>query len=104
MTIYYGKNIEEFERIDDLQWKGLRIIQNSICFVLGQMPYCCPILPRIRKGDKVVDLGTGTVSFPFTGGRMEDACIYGLEIQPDMVEMANRSILLNQLQSKSKNY
>ena len=62
------------------------------------VPFC-----GIRKGDKVVDLGTGTGIIPvLLAGRMEDACIYGLEIQPDMVEMANRSILLNQLQSRVK--
>ncbi len=95
--------MREFERIDDLQWKGLRIIQNSNMFCFGTDAVLLSHFAGIRKGDKVVDLGTGTGIIPvLLAGRMEDACIYGLEIQPDMVEMANRSILLNQLQSRVK--
>ena len=54
----------------------------------------------IRKGDRVVDLGSGTGIVPILlSGRMEDAQISGVEIQPDMVEMAGRSIMLNGLGS-----
>lgn len=38
--------LKEFERIDDLQFKGLRIIQNSKRFCFGDMLYYCPILPE----------------------------------------------------------
>lgn len=93
--------LNEFERIDDLQFKGLKIIQNTKKFCFGTDAVLLSHFAGIRKGDKVVDLGTGTGIVPILlAGREEYAQIYGIEIQSDMVEMANRSIRLNNLESR----
>ena len=90
----------EFERLDDLQYKGLRIIQDTRKFCFGVDAVLLSHFADIKKGDRAVDLGTGTGVLPILlAGRMPDAEIYGMEIQPDMVEMANRSIRLNGLES-----
>ncbi len=90
----------EFERLDDLQYKGLRIIQDTRKFCFGVDAVLLSHFADIKMGDRVVDLGTGTGVLPILlAGRMPDAEIYGVEIQPDMVEMANRSIRLNGLES-----
>jgi tRNA1(Val) A37 N6-methylase TrmN6 len=91
----------EFERIDDLQFKGLRIIQNTQKFCFGTDAVLLSHFAGIKKGDKVADLGTGTGIIPILlAGRMADAEICGIEIQQDMVEMANRSVQLNNLESR----
>lgn len=94
-------NLKEYERIDDLQFKGLRIIQNSKRFCFGTDAVLLSHFAGIRKNDMVVDLGTGTGIIPILlAGRQEEARIIGIEIQPDMVEMANRSVQLNSLESR----
>ncbi|HHY81771.1 MAG TPA: tRNA1(Val) (adenine(37)-N6)-methyltransferase [Clostridiales bacterium] len=91
----------EFERIDDLQWKGLRIIQNTQKFCFGTDAILLSHFAGIRNNDRVVDLGTGTGIIPILlAGRAENAKIYGVEIQADMAEMADRSIKLNRLESR----
>ena len=93
--------LEEFERIDDLQFKGLKIIQNPQKFCFGTDAVLLSHFAGIKKGDRVVDLGTGTGIIPILlAGRMADASIHGVEIQPDMVEMAMRSVKLNNLDSR----
>ena len=91
----------EFERIDDLQYKGLKIIQNTQKFCFGTDAVLLSHFAGIKKGDRAVDLGTGTGIIPILlAGRMPDAEIFGIEIQPDMVGMANRSVRLNHLESR----
>ena len=46
----YNENPAEDLKIDDLQFRGLKIIQNTRKFFLGQMPCCCPILQESEKG------------------------------------------------------
>lgn len=94
-------NLREFERIDDLQFKGLQIIQNTKKFCFGTDAVLLSHFAGIRKGDRVVDLGTGTGIVPILlAGREQEAQICGLEIQPDMAEMAKRSIKINSLESR----
>ena len=53
---------------------------------------------KIRRNDRVIDFGTGTGVIPLLlHARMQQAHFTGLEIQPEMAEMANRSIQLNGL-------
>jgi tRNA1Val (adenine37-N6)-methyltransferase len=95
--------LKEFEKMEDLQFKGLHIIQNKNKFCFGTDAVLLSHFAGIRKGDRVVDLGTGTGIIPILlAGRMEDAYIVGIEIQGDMVEMANRSIQMNRLESRVK--
>lgn len=98
-----GIGLKEFERIDDLQFKGLKIIQDPRKFCFGTDAVLLSHFAGIRKGDVVADLGTGTGIIPILlAGRSEDARITGLEIQPDMADMARRSIELNDLEGRVK--
>ncbi len=90
--------LREDERLDDLQFKGLKILQNPRKFCFGTDAVLLANFADIRKGDAVVDLGTGTGIIPIIlAGREENARIHGIDIQDDMVEMAQRSIELNNL-------
>jgi len=54
--------LNENERIDDLQCKGLKIIQKKDGFCFGLDAVLLANFADIKKGDTVIDLGTGTVS------------------------------------------
>ena len=101
-----GKYLEDVilkynERIDDLQCKGLRIIQNLTKFRFGIDAVLLASFSQIRKGDFVIDLGTGTGIIPILlAGKTEAEKIVGLEIQREMAEMAQRSIRLNNLKER----
>jgi len=57
----------------------------------------------IKKGDTVIDLGTGTgIIAILIAGKTEAKSIIGLEIQEEMAEMAQRSVKLNNLEDRVK--
>lgn len=84
------------ETLDDLQLKGLYIIQKRDTFRFGVDAILLANFARIKRGDKVVDLcsGTGIVPFVLVGKKLPSK-IVGIEIQKDMVEMSIRSTRLN---------
>ncbi len=98
------ENLKENERIDDLQYKGLKIIQNTKDFCFGiDSVILSDFAKNIKKGSKVVDLGTGTgIIGLLLCKKTELKEIVGVEIQKEVAEMANRSIKLNKLEDKFK--
>ena len=94
--------IKEKERIDDLEYKGLKIIQrqDGFCFGIDSV-LLSDFAKNIRKESIVVDLGTGTGILPILlSAKTQAKKIYGIEIQEDMAEMAQRSVALNHLENK----
>ena len=51
--------LKDKERIDDLQCKGLRLIQNPDGFCFGIDAVLLANFSKVKRGSKVVDLGTG---------------------------------------------
>lgn len=98
------ENLKENERIDDLQYKGLKIIQNTKGFCFGiDSVILSDFAKNIKKGSQVVDLGTGTgIIGLLLCKKTELKEIVGVEIQKEVAEMANRSIKLNKLEDKFK--
>ena len=93
--------IKKEERIDDLQFKGLKIIQNPKAFCFGMDAVLLSSFVELRPKDKVVDFGTGTGILPILlYGRYPNNTFHGFEIQSAMADMAKRSILLNQLENQ----
>ncbi len=91
------------ERIDDLQYKGLKIIQKKDGFCFGVDAVLLANFAEVKKGDKIIDLGTGTGIIPILlAGKTEASKITGLEIQHDMAEMAQRSVCMNNLQDRAE--
>ncbi len=100
------ENIElkENERIDDLEYKGLKIIQNKegFCFGIDSI-LLSDFAKNIKKGAKVLDLGTGTgIIATLLCGKTELSEIIGIEVQEEVYEMAKRTIQLNHLENKFK--
>ncbi len=93
----------ENERIDDLQFKGLRLIQNSEYFSFGADAVLLARFSAPKDNDIVVDLGTGTGIIPvMVSGLCNAKEIVGLEIQECMSSMFQRSIELNGLEGRVK--
>lgn len=92
------------ERIDDLGLKGLKIIQNSKWFCFGiDSVLLSDFSKNIKKDARVIDLGTGTgIISILLCGKTELKNIVGVDIQENVCEMANRSILLNELQNRAE--
>ena len=94
--------LQENERIDDLEFKNLKIIQNKNWFCFGiDSVLLSDFAKTIKKNATVLDLGTGTGIISILLSK-KIACkkIYGIEVQKDVADMANRSVELNQLQEK----
>lgn len=89
-------NINIDEGIDDLQLNELKLIQKKQGFRFGVDAVLLSHFANIKNKHRVIDLCTGTGIIPFLAyGKYSPKEIIGLEIQEDMVEMANRSSILN---------
>ncbi|WP_042679000.1 tRNA1(Val) (adenine(37)-N6)-methyltransferase [Anaerosalibacter massiliensis] len=93
--------IEKDERIDIIPGSNLKIIQNKKKFSYGMDAVLLAGFSYVKRKDKVVDLGTGTGIIPLLlYSRYRPSKIYGLEIQSEMADMANRTVHLNKLEDK----
>ena len=91
------------ERIDDLERDGLKLIQNPDKFCFGIDAVVLTGFAKVKPGEIMVDIGTGTGVIPILMTKKgEGKQYYGIEIQEDMAEMAGRSVTLNGLDDKVK--
>ena len=98
MSINKNVEIKNDENIDDLQLNGLMLIQKKDGFKFGVDAVLLSDFANVKKKHKVIDLCTGTGIIPFLlYGKYNPNNIKGIEIQEDMVEMANRSVELNEI-------
>lgn len=95
-------NLKENERIDDLEFKNLKIIQNKDGFCFGMdSVLLSDFAKEIKKNSSIADLGTGTgILAILLSGKTQETQIVGVEIQKEVAEMANKSILLNNLENR----
>ena len=95
-------DLKENERIDDLEFEDLKIIQNTKGFCFGiDSVLLSDFAKNIKKNSTIVDLGTGTgIISILLSKKTEAKKIYGIELQEEVCDMASRSILLNNLQDK----
>ena len=96
--------LKENERIDDLEYKGLKIIQNKEWFCFGMDSVILANFARKeKKGSKILDLGTGTgIIAILLSKKVDNSKITGIEIQKEVAEMAQRSVKLNDLEDRVK--
>ena len=92
--------VRENERVDDLQ-NGCYIIQDPEKFCFGMDAVLLSGFAKVKKGEHVLDLGTGTGIIPvLLSARTEGESFTGLEIQEECAEMASRSVQYNHLENK----
>ena len=93
--------LKEKERLDDLQLSGLKIIQNPEKFCFGMDAVLLSGFVRTRKGELLLDIGTGTGILPLLlSAKTECAHLTGLEIQEESADMARRSVAINHLEDR----
>lgn len=93
--------LKDLERLDELHRNGYKIIQKKGAFCFGMDAVLLSGFAVVKEGETAVDLGTGTGIIPIlleakTAGRH----FTGLEIQPEMADMASRSVRYNHLENK----
>lgn len=95
--------LKENETLEDLQINGLKIIQSTDCFRFGTDAVLLANFAEPKKGDRIVDLGTGTGIIPIAmSAKANVKEIIGIELSKESAQMAKRSVALNQLDDKIK--
>lgn len=89
------------ERVDDLQRNGLKIIQKTDGFCFGMDAVLLSGFAHVKRGEKVLDMGTGTGIIPLLlSAKTQGEHFTALEIQKEIAEMAARSVAMNHLEEK----
>lgn len=93
--------IREGERIDEIGFGTLRLIQKPEDFCYGIDAVLLATFADVRKNARVIDLGTGTGIIPMIlSHRTEAAEIVGVEVQQDSYERGLRNIQTNSLEDR----
>lgn len=89
------------ERWDDLQNNGLKILQKKNGFRFGMDSVLLAHFARIKPGETVADLGTGSGVLPLLLSQAQKTAVFhAFEWQKDIAEMAARSVLANRLEHR----
>lgn len=93
--------IKDDETLDDLQINEVKVIQKKNAFRFGVDAVLLANYAKIKRNSRIVDLCSGTGIIPFIiAGKTEASSITGLEIQEQLVDMANRTVKYNKFENK----
>lgn len=89
------------EHLVDLQRNGLKMYEDRERFRFGMDAVFLSGYAEVKKGERVLDLGTGTGILPLLlSSKTEAAHITGIEIQPESAALAERNVTLNHLDER----
>lgn len=92
--------LKQGEHLDDLQ-NGFFIIQGQKSFRYGIDAVLLSGYAKVKPGERVLDLGTGTGILPILlAAKTPGRSFTGLEIQKESADMAGRSVTLNHLNDR----
>lgn len=94
--------LKENEEINDLEYKGLKMIQNKEGFCFGMDSILLSDFAKeIKDESYVIDLGAGTgILDVLLCGKTNLKKIIGVEIQEDVANLAKQNIQLNHLEDR----
>lgn len=89
------------ERIEDLQFQGLKIIQNKKLYTFTSDSVVLANYAKTKAKDIVVEIGAGSgVISILLQAKNKLSKIYAFEIQPQMQDLCKKNIKLNSLEEK----
>ncbi len=89
------------ERIEDLQCKGLQIIQNKDYYTFTSDSVILANFIKMKKGEVGAELGTGCgVISILLSAKVDFEKIVAFEIQDKMARLAEKNVILNKLEDK----
>lgn len=89
------------ERLDDLQTGGLKLIQKRGTFCFGTDSVLLADFARPRRREQAADLGCGNGAIALLlAGHRPEIQVDAVELQPEMADMAERSVRLNGLSER----
>ncbi|MBP3344657.1 MAG: methyltransferase [Clostridia bacterium] len=93
--------LEKDERIEDLQCKGLKIIQNKGLYTFTSDSVVLANFIQTKKKDICAEIGAGSgvISILLSAKTLFDK-VYAFELQKQMADLLNKNIILNELQNK----
>ena len=93
--------LKDGETLENLNLKGLHIIQKKQGFRFGVDAVLLSDFAQVKKKEIVMDFCTGTGIVPLLlYGKKEPLKIIGIEIQEDFIDMARRSVAYNGLENR----
>lgn len=94
-------SLKQGERLDELNRNGYQIIQHKDKFCFGMDAVLLSGFAKVKKGELVLDMGTGTGVIPILlEAKTMGGHFTGLEIQTESAQMASRSVAWNHQQKK----
>lgn len=100
---YIMSLIKTDETLDDLQLKGIHIIQKKEGFRFGIDAVLLANFAKVKRNATIIDLCSGTGIIPFIiKGKSQCGAIRGVEIQGEFVEMASRTAQYNNFSQEIK--
>ncbi len=89
------------ESVDELLGRRVKIFQKEKGYRFSVDALLLAHFVRVKKGDLIADLGTGSgVIAIIVAQRKECGRVVAVDIQEELVDMARRSVMLNDLQEK----
>ncbi len=82
---------------DDLQYDGLVILRDTERFAYGHDAVLLANFVRMKRGEKLCDLGTGTGIIAILAHAKTGADVLAVDIDPDCCALAKQSVELNGL-------
>jgi len=93
--------LENNERIEDLQCKGLKIIQNKDYYTFTSDSVILANFIKMKKSEKGADIGTGCGVIPILlTAKTDFEKIFAFELQDEMARLAEKNVILNKLEEK----
>ena len=100
LRIHRLKLLKEGEKLEDLDARGLVILQPQKGYRFNSDSIILANLTDISAGEKVYDLGCGSGVIGLLVAAKKGANVLGVEIQPQLADMARRSVIANDYEKK----